>query len=152
VPSGPAQSRLMTGVALAMMLVGCNGSEHGGSTSEGSGGDSSTDAAVDGRYTQGIYSCCAKGEERSCCPPESLPDPSVGRTATCFTYGGVRGDCTPEGEQLEAKDICSICCPGLTRLEICDPSFPPSAFVCGACGNGECGPGESACNCPADCS
>jgi hypothetical protein len=127
------------------------GSGAGGSAS-GNDAETAADAAMDGRYSQGIYACCAKGENRSCCPPESLPDPSIGRTATCFAYGGVRGDCTGEGETLEAKDICSICCPGLTRLEVCDRVAPPGLFVCGACGNGECGPGESACNCPADCS
>ena len=136
-------------ILLAMLFVGCTGSAESGHSSTNEG--SPTDAAVDGRYSQGTYSCCAKGEERTCCPPDSLPDPSIGRTATCFTYGGARGDCTGEGESLEAKDICSICCPGLTRLEICDTQAPPSLFVCGACGNGVCGPGENVCNCAADC-
>ena len=118
------------------------------------------DVGGDGRYQQGSYFCCAKGEERSCCPPDSLPDPSVGRTATCFQYGGILGDCVPEGQSLEAKDICSICCAGLVRLEAsaplgdagaCAATGPPSIFICGACGNGFCGPGENGCSCPSDC-
>jgi len=111
------------------------------------------DAPADGagRYTQGIYLCCAKGEERTCCPPDTLPDPSVGRIATCFQYGGVRGDCTPEGQQLEAKDICSLCCPGLVRISGCNAVPHPSVFTCAVCGDGVCGPGEATCNCPADC-
>ena len=117
--------------------------------------DASTDAADDvpanGRYTQGVYSCCAKGEGISCCPPDSLPDPTIGRTATCFPYGGAYEDCVPEGGELEAKVICAICCPGLMRLQNCGTNFP-SVFLCGACGDGVCGPGEMACNCPADCS
>jgi hypothetical protein len=169
-------NRKVLPLALALALGAACDTEHhqlggndneldGGSGAGGSGGASNAgnagtagtagtaaDAAFEGRYSQGIYSCCAKGEGKTCCPPDSLPDPSIGRTATCFAYGGVRGDCTGEGETLEGKDICSICCPGLTRLEICDREAPPSVFVCGACGNGECGPGESACNCPADCS
>lgn len=129
---------------------------------DGEGGsDVQVAADAGGRYQQGSYLCCAKGEERSsCCPPDSLPDPSVGRTATCFQYGGTFGDCVPEGQSLEAKDICSICCGGLVRLEAsasngdagaCAPTGPPSIFICGACGNGVCGPGENACNCPGDC-
>jgi len=129
--------------AVLILLAGCGRS--------GQMVDGSADGAADGRYSQGVYTCCAKGEGIGCCPPESLPDPSIGRTATCFSYGGVYDDCVPEGEELEAKVICAICCPGLTRLEACEQPLP-SVFVCGACGNGVCGPGESACNCPADCS
>jgi hypothetical protein len=142
-------------LALLILLAGCGKSGQkvdGSATIDGSvqGGDAIADVVPDGRYTQGVYSCCAKGEGLACCPPESLPDPSIGRIATCFQYGGVRGDCVTEGEDLEAKDICSICCPGLTRLENC-VGLPPSNFFCGACGNGVCGPGENTCNCPADC-
>lgn len=127
----------------------------------GDGGD-----AGDGTYWQGPYLCCGEGQGRSCCPPEMLPDPGAGRTATCFKYGGTLGKCTGLGERLEAKDICSLCCPGLNRV----PSLAPaeggpirignvdckitgyaSVFGCTACGDGVCGDGENACNCPGDC-
>src|SRR5215204_4863019 len=113
------RNALPLALALALGLSAACDTEHhelggkdtgldGGSGAGGSGsGGTTADAEVDGRYSQGIYTCCAKGEERTCCPPESLPDPSIGRLATCFRYGGVRGDCTGEGETLEGKDICS---------------------------------------------
>ena len=141
----------------------------GGSSSSSSNADASTNVADDGgsagdgasgRYTQGVYSCCAEGEGKSCCPPETLPDPAKGRTATCFQYGGTAGECVAAGGTLEAKDICSICCPGLSRIELdapsadggaCESAAPPSLFVCAACGDGTCGRGENRCNCPADC-
>jgi len=128
------------------------------STTGGDASDAGGDASS-GRYRSGPYTCCAEGEGRSCCPPETLPDPSVGRTATCFQYGGVRGACTGAGETLEAKDICSVCCAGLTRISrdapgdggACEPAPIPSLFLCSACGDGVCGDGENRCNCPGDC-
>jgi len=125
----------------------------GGEASD-AGGDASS-----GRYRSGPYTCCAEGEGRSCCPPETLPDPSAGRTATCFQYGGVRGACTGAGGTLEAKDVCAICCAGLTRISLdapgdggaCESTAPPSLFLCAACGDGVCSEGENRCNCPGDC-
>ncbi len=137
--------------------------------------DATSDAAKDalhdadpdsGVYYQGIYRCCAEGQGRSCCPPETLPDPDAGRLATCFKYGGVRGACVGPNEQLEGKDICSLCCPGLSRVPSlapakdgpirignvdCEPTNFPSVFGCTACGDGVCDEGENACNCPGDC-
>ncbi|MCW5833941.1 MAG: hypothetical protein KIS78_16190 [Labilithrix sp.] len=148
--------------AVLVPLAACAG----GSTPKGTANDATvvteeTDAgAGGGRYTQGVYTCCAEGEERACCPPETLPDPATGRSATCFPYGGARGRCVAAGGTLEAKDICSICCPGLARLATeaptgdagaCEDQAPPSVFLCAACGDGTCGAGENACNCPADC-
>ncbi len=136
--------------------------------------DSLTDASSldaqgdggDGTYRQGPYLCCAEGQGRSCCSPEMLPDPDAGRTATCFKYGGTLGKCTGLGEFLEAKDICSLCCPGLVRVPSlapaeggpirignvdCEVTSYPSVFGCTACGDGVCSDGENACNCPGDC-
>jgi hypothetical protein len=141
-----------------------NGSQgaDGGKTADAS----STDALPDGAYWSGVYLCCGEGQGRSCCPPEMLPDPAAGRSAKCFQYGGVRGACTGAGETLEAKDICSTCCPGLKRIEMlvpaeagpisvsdasCTDDAPPSVFRCTACGDGTCGDGENVCNCPEDC-
>ncbi|MFO0746064.1 MAG: hypothetical protein U1F43_10370 [Myxococcota bacterium] len=134
-------------------------------TADATTGDSATsvDAGVDlvdGRSAQGVYLCCAPGEARAdCCPPDTLPDPEHNRSATCFQYGGVVGACVDEGGQLEAKDICSTCCPGLTRVDstapasdgTCQETAPPSVFFCAACGDGTCGTGENRCNCTADC-
>jgi hypothetical protein len=121
-------------------------------------GSSEVDAGT-GRYRQGVYLCCAKGEGRTCCPPDTLPDPSTNRSATCFEYGGVTRDCTHEGHTMSARDICSKCCDGTKRLEAvapgkdgtCEEYAPPGIFICGACGDAICGPGENRCNCPSDC-
>jgi hypothetical protein len=66
--------------------------------------------------------------------------------------------CIQEGEEMNAKIPGAACCEGLTRIEdtqyrdggICEP-VPPDLKICTRCGNGQCGPGESPCNCPADC-
>lgn len=118
-------------------------------------------AAVDGRYSQGVYLCCAPGEDRDeACPPDTLPDPGHGRGATCFGYGGVVGACTVAGDMLEGKDICATCCDDLVRIDnsapvgaggACEETAPPSLLVCAACPDGTCGTGENKCNCPADC-
>jgi hypothetical protein len=118
-------------------------------------------AAVDGRYSQGVYLCCAPGEDRDeACPPDTLPDPDHGRSATCFGYGGVGGACTVAGDMLEGKDICATCCDDLVRIDnsapvgaggACEETAPPSLLVCAACPDGTCGTGENKCNCPADC-
>ena len=153
----------LAAVGIALVGGACAGgssASRGTEAGEGVGAGSGADGdAASGRYSQGVYSCCAEGEGRTCCSPETLPDPKVGRTATCFQYGGVRGACVAQGNTLEAKDICSTCCPGLTRIEsservdggTCEPTAPPSVFVCAACGDGVCGAGENACNCPGDC-
>lgn len=139
--------------ALVAMAAACSSSGHSTTGDGGMPADGDVaDASAGGRYSQGVYSCCAKGEGLACCPRESLPDPSIGRTATCFAYGGTRHDCAGPGETFDGKDICSICCPGLMRLASCDPNAPISVFVCAACGDGTCGPGEGKCNCPEDCS
>jgi hypothetical protein len=131
-------------------------------------GDAQVDAEdrSEGSYRQGVYLCCGEGKGRSCCPPEMLPDPDAGRLALCFQYGGVRGECVAHGGWLEAKDICSICCPGLERVPSlvpapdgpirvgtanCEPSSYASVFGCTPCGNGTCDDAENECNCPKDC-
>src|SRR4051812_46552556 len=76
------------------------------SSSSVSTNGAASDAGDDsGRYRQGVYLCCAEGEGRTCCAPETLPDPRKGRSATCFQYGGARGACVPAGDTLEAKDV-----------------------------------------------
>lgn len=128
----------------------------GGGATAGGGGA----AGDDGTYQQGVYTCCGEGKGLECCPPGSLPDPGSGKTATCFQYGGVVGACTAEGDVLEAKDICALCCGTLVRIESsapssdgasCEETAPPSVLVCAACGDGVCGLGENECNCPSDC-
>lgn len=152
----------------ALLLVGplvvaaCGSKESGTTPSDASTETSATDpdgGSVSGRYKVGPYSCCAPGEGRTCCAPETLPDPASGRTATCFQYGGVTGDCTHAGKTYSARDICSKCCDGLKRIEAqeptesgdCEDNAPPGIFFCAACGDGTCSDGENKCNCPADC-
>lgn len=103
-----------------------------------------------GRYTQGVYSCCAKGEGTACCEGKGQ--------GACFAYGGIYKDCVSAGGEIEGKVICGLCCPGLTRgshdIEMkgaCVRVGPVSIGVCIACGDGKCGSGENRCNCPADC-
>jgi hypothetical protein len=110
-------------------------------------------AYVEGEpYLQGVYRCCAKGEGRACCGE---------MTGKCFEYGGAIGECSAEGETVEAKEICTHCCAGLTRAEIsapaattgeCESVGPPSLFVCVHCGDGVCSEDENVCNCDEDCS
>lgn len=143
---------------MCLVGLGCGGGVEDGSgggstttststsTSEGGGG-----AGGDGSYHQGVYLCCAKGEGTACCEGEPQ--------GTCFQYGGTVGDCAPEGDVREGKDICSLCCPGLAEVEYlapdasgaCEPQAPPSVLLCVACGDGVCGKGENVCNCPDDC-
>jgi hypothetical protein len=115
------------------------------------------DAASGQSVHQGPYTCCAKGEGVGCC--------TGARPGTCFQYGGVEGDCTPELGTFDGKDICALCCPGLQAISQLTPAEggatdagtacleegPASLLVCTACGDGRCGPGENSCNCPADC-
>ena len=67
-------------------------------------------------------------------------------------------ECVPTGEQYNELDQPDAhCCAGLTATpaltevsgECAAPRCP--CFVCVNCGDGTCGPGENACNCPADC-
>ncbi len=136
------------------------GGAGGAGASAGGGGGASGGVGGDGTYQQGPYTCCGEGHGLDCCPPGSLPDPETGQTATCFQYGGVVGACTPEGDVLEGKDICALCCGDLVRIESsapssdgasCEETAPPSVLVCAACGDGVCGTGENECNCPDDC-
>ncbi|MDF2694788.1 MAG: hypothetical protein K0S65_3171 [Labilithrix sp.] len=128
--------------------------------------DAEADDRSRGSYRQGVNLCCGEGKGLTCCPPEMLPDSDAGRVSTCFQYGGVRGKCQAHGEHVEAKDICSTCCEGLTRTENlrmvpggpirvgnaeCEPTAGASVFFCLPCGNGTCDDGEDPCNCPSDC-
>lgn len=154
-------------------VTGDDASRADGSSPETEGGASSSD---DGVYKDGDYTCCGEGKGLTCCSAdagllgyESLPDgnivqwggrPGTDTTANCFGYGGVANACAAEGEVIDRKDICSICCDGLGTIESqCDmgpcvdggTSYGYSQQICARCGNGECGPGESHGNCPEDC-
>jgi hypothetical protein len=124
-----------------------------GGDAEGRDGASPQDVREeDGRYMSGAALCCAAGEGRACCGGRA--------PGTCFQYGGTTATCAPEGATIDAHDVCATCCAGLTRIgtEAHDPGFggchaalPPGAFLCTRCGDGACGVGENACNCPTDC-
>ena len=75
--------------------------------------------------------------------------------------------CVPEGVEFPASQgagavfaASAACCEGLQRAPIYKGSIirldecelaPGPRFFCVRCGNGRCGLGETACNCPADC-
>lgn len=118
-------------------------------------GDSSQ---VSTGYEDGAYHCCAEGEDTAAC----CADYDVGM---CYEHGGLYGACREAGEEFEAKVICSFCCEGTEQREPavettevfegypagCGPAGTESVFVCVACGDGVCGPGEGKCVCPEDC-
>jgi hypothetical protein len=128
-----------------------------------------------GVYHQGVYTCCGPNDGVSCCTAdagllgyETLADgaivshgarPDNKTEANCFHYGGTANSCTPRGSSREGKDICSLCCDGLTAVSpmelasdgSCTQTAPISLLKCLPCGNGICDPDEDKCSCPADC-
>ena len=79
----------------------------------------------------------------------------------CTPAGKCEAPCIGEGESLGPEEEDVPCCEGLTALphfktnpgddcedmECCFSCDPMEDSVCGACGDGVCGPGENACNC-----
>jgi len=73
--------------------------------------------------------------------------------------GECKVDCFGDGTMFQDFDPAGKCCAGLAVIEACKPSAdnkvcicqPGASHVCSFCGNGQCGPGESWCNCPGDC-
>lgn len=121
---------------------------------------SSTDTGKVGSfaYMDGVYACCGEGEGTECC---GAAEPGM-----CFEYGGIYQGCVADGENLEGKVICAICCSGQAAREPmvettetydgypagCGPGEePPSLLICVTCGDGICGDGENVCVCPEDC-
>lgn len=105
-----------------------------------------------GRTMAGVYMCCAPNEGSACCAGTAQ--------GMCFKYGGTAGRCLQEGELFDGKDICAVCCSGLSRIQPdelpdggadCQRSAPPSIFICVKCGDGVCGEFENRCRCAADC-
>jgi hypothetical protein len=94
-------------------------------------------------------------------PPEyALPRPDPPGTVLLPPPAGAADvACAGEGEVL-AADAGAGCCMGLgpvpfykgsvIRLDTCEPEGKGRA-TCLRCGDGRCGKGENACNCPADC-
>jgi len=123
-------------------LIGAEVASEAGAGTEGEG------------YRQGPYLCCAKGDGIGCCAGE--------QQGFCYEYGGLYQSCREEGEEYEGKVICAHCCQGLERVASAEvistdgappecSYAPPSLLRCVRCGDGTCGVGENACNCPADC-
>jgi hypothetical protein len=161
---------------------GGSSSASGAGGLSGSGGSSGAGASYDagtgqdtGTYSQGPYTCCGDGQRLSCCTKDKgllgfdisddgtitpVGDTSLAQ-ANCFRYGGTAGMCMPQGEQVEGKDICAICCAGLKKSPALEPGdggtcvasggASLSVAVCLPCGNGVCDKDENRCNCPSDC-
>jgi hypothetical protein len=144
-------------VLLSFALVACAGApahkEQTPAPHDGGGGEADSRNVQDagpeaGPWTLylGTYRCCLPGQGTSCCEGT--------KPGLCLAYGDTQGGkCVAEGAMFDPKQLCSYCCAGLTRMNVCDgQGGPTSVFVCTACGDGICGLGEAYCNCPADCS
>gem|GEM_PF-1792749 len=65
--------------------------------------------------------------------------------------------CVAEGQSAPVIPNAPACCAGLGKVPCDAPDADgvcqscDGASVCVACGDGQCGPGENPCNCPADC-
>jgi hypothetical protein len=114
--------------------------------------DNSEQSEEVGRTMVGVYTCCAPIEGTACCAGMAQ--------GLCFPYGGTARRCREEGGQFDGKDICSVCCPGLTKVHSeevamgetrCQMAATPSTFICVMCGDGICGEFENRCRCPEDC-
>lgn len=126
-------------------------------TLDGGGGngavvDGSEQSEEAGRTMAGIYTCCAPNEGMECCT-------SI-LQGLCYRYGGSAGRCLIEGESSDGKDICAVCCSGLSKTHPdvvsdvgaeCQSTATPSMFICVRCGDGVCDEFENRCRCPADC-
>ncbi len=160
--------RVLSWVSVCFVTAACHQPTASDLTDAGSGlGDAGSSQDAGAPYQQGTYWCCPEGNGLACCAAKSgllgiglqedggfsfVGDRSL-TSANCFQYGGTSGACTAEGQTLERKDICSICCPGLAMLDTyCGGADPdcvvgldgaPSLKVCTRCGDGTCGTGES---------
>jgi hypothetical protein len=89
----------------------------------------------------------------------------MNKTTECFAYYNytclfgrcveTEIPCIEEGDTAPNEEFYE-CCKGLTRSNLVrDPEggcrINPTVFVCTQCGDGECGPGETLCNCNEDC-
>ncbi|HOI97120.1 MAG TPA: hypothetical protein PLA19_01290 [Candidatus Pacearchaeota archaeon] len=132
---------------------------------------SSTNCAKEGqtRYNIGnLLKCCdgliavsyddpVHGSEMTCakcgngiCNPGETP-------TNCPADCDIKVNCAKEGEiaywDTNTSNI-NQCCSGLTAVMNCSPTVACSKSansICTYCGNGVCGKGENAYNCPADC-
>jgi hypothetical protein len=101
-------------------------------------------------FMEGTIKCCATGLGESCC---TAREKDVGE---CAEFQG----CTPSGDAVRAKIVCSICCEGLVPMNParyvdgkCESPQALDSNVCAPCGDGVCSAsdGENVCSCPADC-
>jgi hypothetical protein len=141
--------------------------------------EAANDAGVDdsGTYhSPSAYTCCGPGEGLTCCSARAgllgydlepdgaivpVGDLQAGPEANCFPYGGIVGTCADDSDTFAGEDPCTICCAGLTRVNVsvADDDAGPNAcqpvlalFTCLPCGNGICERSEeNRCTCPADC-
>jgi len=83
------------------------------------------------------------------------------RPEKCLGEGeGIGHAISPEGLEEVAKQKDVLCCEGLTKVSDsirpdsagkCEQVIGYAGSVCTYCGDGVCGKGENACNCPLDC-
>lgn len=139
--------RAMVAMLLVATVIACGGHDAGGAA------DAAADVSLAPgvAFMQGTIKCCDTGLGQSCC---SAQEKDVGE---CAEFLG----CTPAGDGLTSKQVCTKCCDGLgaiprTKLvsgKCVDDVFPGAGSLCAACGDGTCNAsaGENPCNCPADC-
>jgi hypothetical protein len=131
-----------------------SGTRDDGGTSTGLASGDMPDAALPPgvAFMDGNIKCCEQGLGQTCCSPH---DKELG---ACVESRG----CTPAGQGISGKDVCSICCGGMGvifRMSlvdgkcVSDDTHPEEEWICAACGDGVCNTsaGENVCNCAADC-
>jgi hypothetical protein len=117
--------------------------------------DAGSEAGCGDKTEYGDLICCGKADE--------LPGLSCIDLTDGGTVFGTFGRCLVQGERFDARQVGSVCCDGLRRLDSdqpvevadggesrCEPELLPLKY-CSACGNEVCDTVENRCNCPQDC-
>ena len=155
------QRALSSLAVLAVLVIGCGQRA----------GLQAVDAAVDAVAGPQAVDSGAGAMDAGCVHPNQpgvpvccgLPGQRPG--SNCIPWATL-DRCSKAGEFFDAKAL-KYCCPGLQTISHSVPVAEPSAdggtckeighdgfttvYICAACADGTCGPGENRCNCPQDC-